>query len=447
MNHVLPTGRTARFASALRVDDFRKHIHVVRGYDRGLARASRRTSRRSPRPRASTRTRSSVRPARRDREHDDERPPAAARRPARARGLPLAPARRVGAAQHQREPVRRRRRSSSTPGSTRSRRCRCTAIPDRGARELRDRARRVDSGSRPSGSSAPTAPTRCCRRCCSPTAAPGRRALVFEPTYALHSHIARITGTEVVVGERRDDFTVDPDAAVPLDREHDPPIVFLCSPNNPTGTVEPAATVEALLDAAPGLVVVDEAYGEFADRSALELVDDERAARRRAHVLEGVVAGRAAPRVLRRARRGWSTELEKVVLPYHLDVGTQLAGTRRAAVPARRWTTRVALARRGARAARRRARRRSTASPSSRRARTSCCSGSTATARRSASRPRVWQALVDRGVLVRDFSRWPGVEDCLRVTVGTPEENDAFLVAPCATVAARAMVRADERRR
>ena len=93
---------------------------------------------------------------------------------------------------------------------------------------------------------------------------PGRRAAMFEPTYALHGHIARITGTEVVVGERRADFSIDVDAARALVAEQQPTIVFVCSPNNPTGTVEDAGTVTALLEATDGLVVVDEAYGEFA---------------------------------------------------------------------------------------------------------------------------------------------------------------------------------------
>src|SRR5262249_62283820 len=104
----------------------------------------------------------------------------------------------------------------------------------------------------------------------------GRAAAVFEPTYALHSHIARITGTSVVVGGRAAGFTVDPAAARALVAEHRPGVVFLCSPNNPTGTVETAGTVEALLDASGALVVVGEAYGEFADHSAIGLVPHAR---------------------------------------------------------------------------------------------------------------------------------------------------------------------------
>src|SRR5580704_154273 len=75
---------------------------------------------------------------------------------------------------------------------------------------------------------------------------PGRRALVFEPTYALHSHIARITGTEVVVGARDDEFLIDPGHALDLLATEHPDVTFLCSPNNPTGRAEPPATVTAV---------------------------------------------------------------------------------------------------------------------------------------------------------------------------------------------------------
>ena len=101
--------------------------------------------------------------------------------------------------------------------------------------------------------------------------------------------------------------------------------MFLCSPNNPSGTVEPRATVEAILDVAPGLVIVDEAYGEFARHSALDLSDDERP----------LVVTRTYSKVwsLAALRLGFCVappwvvdELDKVVLPYHLDVSTQLAG-------------------------------------------------------------------------------------------------------------------------
>jgi histidinol-phosphate aminotransferase len=252
---------------------------------------------------------------------------------------------------------------------------------------------------------------------------PGRRAAMFEPTYALHSHIARITGTEVVVGERRADFSIDPDAARALVDAYAPTILFVCSPNNPTGTVEPAATIEALLalDGFDGLVVVDEAYGEFAPWSALELVRDDRA----------LVVVRTYSKVWSMAalRLGFAVappwvveELEKVVLPYHLASATQIAG-RLALELGSEMKDRVQrlVAERERMGAQLAAVDSVTVFPSG--------------ANFLLFRPErtvghgLWQRLVDRGVLVRDFARWPRLEGCLRVTIGTPEENDTFLDA------------------
>ena len=116
-----------------------------------------------------------------------------ARRPAGAGGLPLAPARRLGAAQHEREPVPAAAGVRRRVAAGRSRPRRCTATRTAAPRACAPRSARR-SANRPTASSLPTGRTRCCRRCCSPTAARAGAALVFEPTYALHSHIARITG-------------------------------------------------------------------------------------------------------------------------------------------------------------------------------------------------------------------------------------------------------------
>jgi histidinol-phosphate aminotransferase len=249
----------------------------------------------------------------------------------------------------------------------------------------------------------------------------GRKAAMFEPTYALHAHIARITGTEVVVGERRADFGIDAAAARALLAEHEPSIVFVCSPNNPTGTVEPAATVEALLGVGGShLVVVDEAYGEFAPWSALELVRDDRA----------LVVVRTYSKVWSMAalRLGFAVgptwvveELEKVVLPYHLASATQIAGRlalelgdemddRVQRLIAERERVATALTQLDG----------VTVYPSGANFLLFAPAGDA---------HERWQQLVDHGVLVRDFSRWPRLEGCLRVTIGTPAENDAFLAA------------------
>ncbi len=247
---------------------------------------------------------------------------------------------------------------------------------------------------------------------------PERRALLFEPTYALHAHIARITGTPVVTGHRNDHFGIDLPNALELIERESPEIVFVCSPNNPSGTVEALATIAAIADAAPGLVIVDEAYGEFAPESALRLIDNDRA----------LVVTRTYSKVwsLAALRLGFAVgpqwlieELDKVVLPYHLDVATQAAGRvalqfvdemqgrvhhlveeRERIFAALRDEPLVEVFPSGANFLLFR-----------------CATGGRA----------VWDGLVARGVLIRDFSSWPGVEDCLRVTVGTPEENDRFL--------------------
>lgn len=253
---------------------------------------------------------------------------------------------------------------------------------------------------------------------------PGRSALVFEPTYALHSHICRITGTGVLTGERTSDFRISPTEATMLIRAERPAVVFVCSPNNPTGTVEARATLEALLgaviDHGHGLLVVDEAYGEFADFSALELVTDN----------VPLVVSRTYSKVwsLAALRLGFCVappavveELEKVVLPYHLSTATQTAGVAALAFRDEMDARVHTLVSERHRLAESLARLPGlTVYPSG---------ANFVLVRPDGDGHALWQRLVDHGVLVRDFSRWPRLDDCLRITVGTPEENDRCLAA------------------
>jgi len=252
----------------------------------------------------------------------------------------------------------------------------------------------------------------------------GRRAVVFEPTYALHGHIARLTGTQVVVGERSDDYRVSPTEAGILIASQRPAVVFLCSPNNPTGTVEPRATVEGLLAAilehGPGLLIVDEAYGEFANWSALELVADDMP----------LVVTRTYSKVwsLAALRLGFAvappaiiTELEKVALPYHLSVATQIAGREALRFdPEMRSRVEMLVSERERLAHELALLPGVTVVPSG---------ANFVLVRFDGDGHAMWQRLVERGVLVRDFSRWPRLEGCLRITVGTPEESDLLLGA------------------
>ncbi len=102
---------------------------------------------------------------------------------------------------------------------------------------------------------------------------PGRTAIGFEPSYSMHALIARGTGTGWISGPRREDFTIDVPAAERAIAEHRPDVVFVTTPNNPTGNSVPAETVLALYEAAqaagPSMVVVDEAYVEFSHGGSL----------------------------------------------------------------------------------------------------------------------------------------------------------------------------------
>lgn len=251
----------------------------------------------------------------------------------------------------------------------------------------------------------------------------GRRVAVFEPTYALHSHIARITGATVVEGSRAADFSLDLGEMRRVVSAHQPEVVFLCSPNNPTGMVDAPETVGLLLDLVEpygGLVVVDEAYGQFASHSAVSLLDDER----------NLVVSRtfsktwsmAALRLGYLLGPAWAIEaVESVALPYHVDTFKQRAGA-------------LATEYRGEMLAR-------VATLVQERERLVSAladldvdwwpSGANFVLFRPRSRPgrSIWDALLARDVLVRDCSSWRRLDGCLRVTIGAPAENDAFVAA------------------
>jgi histidinol-phosphate aminotransferase len=248
----------------------------------------------------------------------------------------------------------------------------------------------------------------------------GRAVAVFEPTYALHSHIARITGTGVAVGQRTEDHALDLTEVRRVLADAQPAITFLCSPNNPTGMLEDEATVREVLDLAPGLVVVDEAYGQFAPWSALALVDDGRplVVTRTYSKTWSMAAARLGYLV---GPRELVAQLDQVILPYHLDSVKQ-AACRLALGFDDEMRSRVAgLVEERGRLVARLTELPVTVWPS--------------TANFVLFRPNerdgaeVWRRLLDRSVLVRDCSSWPRLDGCLRVTIGTPAEDDAFLAA------------------
>ena len=254
----------------------------------------------------------------------------------------------------------------------------------------------------------------------------GRTVAMFEPTYQMYGQIARITGAEVVTGNRDAGFALDEGEIARVLSESSPAVTFLCNPNNPTGVVESRANVEALVASATGIVVVDEAYAEFADWSAVDMVTED----------SPLVVTRTFSKTLSMAalRVGYAigpewliSQLQVAVLPYHLDSFKQ-AATVAALSYVDEMESRVAMIK----AERARIESRLIA-----RGIAVWPSGANFVLFRPdahASGASVWSLLLERGILVRDCGSWPRLEGCLRVTVGTEAENDAFLDAVDAIV-------------
>jgi len=250
-----------------------------------------------------------------------------------------------------------------------------------------------------------------------------RTALTFEPTYALHAHISKICGATVIEAERREDFTLDASMVVSTIEQIRPSICFLCSPNNPTGMVDADDVIIgalAAIEKVGGLLVVDEAYGQFAPRSALRLVDEARS----------LVVTRTFSKTwsMAAARLGYAIgptwlidELDKVVLPYHLDAAKQAVGVIALDyVEEMRERVRTLVGERE-RVAGAIERLDIDQWPSA--------ANFILFRPRNHSGDEVWQTLVDHSVLVRNCASWPRLENCLRVTLGTAAENDEFLAA------------------
>jgi histidinol-phosphate aminotransferase len=244
----------------------------------------------------------------------------------------------------------------------------------------------------------------------------GRSALGFVPSYSMHHLIARATGTSWESVHRPDDFSLDADRAAADVAATGPAVVFLCSPNNPTGTALDPAVVEAVLAVAPGMVVVDEAYAEFSHQPSLVPLVFEHArlvVTRTMSKAFGFAGGRlgylaADPAVV--------DALRLVRLPYNLYALTQ-AGALAALRHADATLAQVALLR----------------ADRDRLVTELRALGLTVVDSdanfvmfgRFDDQAAVWQALLAEGVLVRDV----GLAGWLRVSVGTTEECDVFLDA------------------
>jgi histidinol-phosphate aminotransferase len=249
---------------------------------------------------------------------------------------------------------------------------------------------------------------------------PGRSCLVVEPTYAMHSLIARATGTTVITAVHPRDQALGAGRAARLVAEAGADVTFWCSPNNPTGEATSPEVLEAVCQAAPGLVVLDEAYGEFGSSDAAGLLGRH----------PNLAVTRTFSKAFRLAglRLGYLLTDPAIVdgirlvrLPYHLSALSQAVAVR-ALAHAGELTAHV----------------QATAAERDRVAAALATlpgiqvlpSQANFLAFAVPGQPRgLWRALLDRGVLIRDISAYPTLDRYLRVTVGTPDENDTFLAA------------------
>lgn len=244
----------------------------------------------------------------------------------------------------------------------------------------------------------------------------GRQAIGFEPTYSMHRLICRGTGTRYVSCGRQDGFALSPEGVARAVQHEAADVVFVCTPNNPTGTAVGLEVIEAAYNATSGIVIVDEAYAEFSDLpSAVTLLPGR----------ERLVVVRTLSKALELAgaRIGYAVAnpavidaLQLVRLPYHLSSVTQAVGLAALEHTSELLSWVEELKRQRDRIASTLVDLGYVVLPSE--ANFVFFGG-------LGDQTRLWDALVESSVLIRDV----GVPGHLRVTAGTAEETDAFLVA------------------
>jgi histidinol-phosphate aminotransferase len=247
---------------------------------------------------------------------------------------------------------------------------------------------------------------------------PGRSAIGFVPSYSMHPIISDGTQTAWLVANRGDDFSLDADIAVQAIEEHTPDIVFVASPNNPSGQSVSLDTLGRLLDAmTKGVLILDEAYGEFSSQpSAVTLLDEyptKLVVTRTMSKAFAFAGGRlgyliAAPAVI--------DAMLLVRLPYHLSSVTQAAA---------RAALRHADDTLGSVAKLIAERDRVTEALTDMGFRVIPSDANFVLFGEFADAPATWQRYLDAGILIRDV----GIPGYLRATTGLAEENDALLKA------------------
>jgi len=250
-------------------------------------------------------------------------------------------------------------------------------------------------------------------------AKPGATILGLEPSFVMYKMIAAFTGVEYVGVPLKPDFTLDVDATLAAIEKHQPALIFIAYPNNPTGNLFDDAALARVLDAAPGLVVMDEAYHVFAQQSWLDkLGQHPNLVVMRTLSKLGLAGLRLGFLV---GRPDWLAELDKLRLPYNVNVLTQVVAERvLAAADALEGQAAEIRAERSRVAAELKAMPGVAAFPSD----------ANFILFRVPDADRTFEGLKQKGVLIKNLSRAHSMlANCLRVTVGTPQENTQFLTS------------------
>jgi histidinol-phosphate aminotransferase len=246
---------------------------------------------------------------------------------------------------------------------------------------------------------------------------PGRSAIGFAPSYSMHPIISGATHTEWVETVRATDFNLDVDAAVAAIADLRPDVVFVTSPNNPSGQSVSLPDLCRLLDATAGIVIVDEAYGEFSSRtSAVALIEEyptKLVVTRTMSKAFAFAGGRLGYLI---ATPAMIEAMLLVRLPYHLSSTTQAAA---------RAALRHADDTLGSVATLIAERERVTTALNDMGFQVVPSDANFVLFGRFADAPDTWRRYLDEGVLIRDV----GIPGYLRATIGLADENDAFLAA------------------
>ena len=253
------------------------------------------------------------------------------------------------------------------------------------------------------------------------TVGPGTKVVIPEPTFTLYALLTGILGGEGIRVPLTEDLRYDTRALVEARRHSDPAVTIVCSPNNPTGTSLTLHELERLCQASDGLVVVDEAYHEFSGETAVPLLEKHPnlvvlRTFSKAMALAGLRVGYllSSPEIVR--------EVNKARLPYNLNFFTQTA----AIAALEEHAVLEEMVRRLVEE-RERLLKRLEDVPG---VRTWPSKANFFLLELLATSPKaVFESLYRRGVLVRDVSSYPMLSRCLRISIGTPDENETFLHA------------------